>query len=65
MRILGLILSLGAIVWVLYQSAGGGDAETAIPEPYQKSLETAKGVELGMQEALEKKMEEAEAGGEY
>ena len=52
MRILGMILSLGAIVWVMYQSAGGGDAQTMIPESHQQSLETAKGVEQGMQDAL-------------
>ncbi len=60
MRLLGLILALGAICWVLYQAAGGGEAETAIPVEYQKSLKTAKGVEQSMQDAARKSMEEAE-----
>lgn len=60
MRYIGLILALGAVCWVLYQAAGGGEAETAIPAEYQKSLNTAKGVEDAMQEAARKSMEEAE-----
>jgi preprotein translocase subunit SecG len=60
MRYIGLILALGAICWVLYQAAGGGDAETVIPAEYQKSLNTAKGVEDAMQDAARKSMEEAE-----
>jgi hypothetical protein len=60
MRYIGLILALGAICWVLYRAAGGGEAETAIPAEYQKSLNTAKGVEDAMQEAASKSMEEAE-----
>lgn len=60
MRLLGLILSVGAICWVLYQAAGGGDAETAIPVEYQKDLTKAKGVEQAMQDAAQKSMEEAE-----
>lgn len=60
MRYIGLILALGAICWVLYQAAGGGEAETVIPAQYQKSLNTAKGVEQSMQDAANKSMEEAE-----
>jgi hypothetical protein len=60
MRYIGLILALGAICWVLYQAAGGGEAETAIPVEYQKSLGKAKGVEQAMQDAAKKSMEEAE-----
>ena len=60
MRYIGLILSLGIICWVLYQAAGGGKAETAIPVEYQKSVKTAKGLEQSMQDAAKKSMEEAE-----
>jgi hypothetical protein len=60
MRLLGLILALGAICWVLYQAAGGGKAETAIPVEYQKDVNTAKGVEQTMQDASKKAMEDAE-----
>ena len=57
MRIIGMILSLGAVMWVLYQSAGGGDAETVIPEGQQAALDKAKNLESSMQSALEKRME--------
>ena len=50
MRIIGMILSLGAVMWVLYQSAGGGDAETVIPEGQQAALDKAKNLESSMQE---------------
>ncbi len=45
MRLLGMILALGAIGWLLYTAAGGEDAETAIPQGYQQSLEKAQGVQ--------------------
>ena len=60
MRLLGLILALGAICWVLYQAAGGGEAKTAIPVEYQKDVIKAKGVEQTMQDAAKKSMDEAE-----
>jgi len=60
MRYIGPILALGAICWVLYRAAGGGEAETVIPAEYQKSLNTATGVEQSMQDASKKAMEEAE-----
>lgn len=59
MRMLGMILSLGAIGWVLYQAAGGGEAETAIPENYQQSMDKAKSLEQSMQDAVNKNMQEA------
>jgi hypothetical protein len=60
MRLLGLILALGAICWVLYQAAGGDKAETAIPVEYQKDVIKAKGVEQTMQDAAKQSMEDAE-----
>ncbi len=57
MRLLGLILSLGAIVWVLYQAAGGKDAETVIPESYQESMKDAKSVEQALQDSLIERMD--------
>ena len=60
MRLIGLILSLGAIVWVLYQLAGGDEAKTIIPVEHQRALNTAKGLEQSMQDAAQKSMEEAE-----
>jgi len=55
-----MILALGAICWVLYQAAGGGKAETAIPVEYQKDISKAKGVEQSLQAAVNKSMEDAE-----
>jgi preprotein translocase subunit SecG len=60
MRLIGIVLVLGIIGWVLYQAAGGGEAETAIPAEYQKSLDKAKDMEKAMQEATNKSMQEAE-----
>jgi hypothetical protein len=60
MRLIGLILSLAAICWVLYQLAGGEKAQTVIPVEQQKALNTAKGVEQSMQDAAKKSMEDAE-----
>lgn len=60
MRLLGMILAFGAIAWVLYQAAGGGEAETAIPAEYQKSLDKAKDVEQALQEAAERGLEEGD-----
>ncbi len=60
MRYIGLILALGAICWVLYQAAGGGEAETVITAEQQQSLDKAKGMEAALQEASRKSMEEAE-----
>ncbi|MEM9254016.1 MAG: hypothetical protein AAGA91_01130 [Pseudomonadota bacterium] len=58
MRLIGMILALGVVFWALYQFAGGGEAETAIPEPYQKSLEKAENLELEVQNAVENKLDE-------
>lgn len=60
MRIIGMILSLGAVMWVLYQSAGGGEAETVIPEGQQAALNKARNLESAMQSALQKRMETEE-----
>lgn len=60
MRYIGLILALAAISWTLYQMAGGGEAETVIPAEYQKSIDTAKGMEQAMKEAAQQSLREAE-----
>lgn len=61
MRILGMVLALGAVTWVLYQAAGGGEAETAIPAEYQKSIDKAKDVEQTLKDAAQKSVDDAEA----
>jgi hypothetical protein len=60
MRLVGMILALAAIVWVLYQMAGGGEAETVIPVEYQQSLNKAQDVEQTLKDATQKSMQKAE-----
>jgi hypothetical protein len=60
MRLIGLILALGAMTWVMYQLSGGDNAETAIPVGHQKALEKAGRVEQDLMEATQKKMDDLE-----
>lgn len=60
MRLIGMILALGAIVWVLMRATDGGDAETVIPAGYQQSLEKAEGLEQSVQDAANVRMRELE-----
>lgn len=60
MRLIGLILSLGAITWVMLQVSGGGDAETVVPEGHRQALEKARGVEQSLMDATQKKAQELE-----
>ncbi len=60
MRLLGMILALGALGWVLYQASGGGKNEGVIPESYQQSMEKAQGVEQTVQDAAHLRMKELE-----
>lgn len=56
MRLIGMILALGAIVWVMLQATGGGDSETVIPESYQQSINKAQDLEQSMQDTANEKM---------
>jgi len=58
MRLLGMVLALGAIGWVMYQASGGKDADGVIPESYQQSMKKAEGVEQSVQEAAQLRMQE-------
>ena len=60
MRLLGMILALGAIGWVLYQAAGGSRSDGVVPEGYQQSMEKARGVEQTVQEAAQLRMPETD-----
>lgn len=61
MRLIGLIIALGAMTWVMYQLSGGDRAETAIPVGHQQALEKAGGVEKNLMEATRKKLDNLEA----
>ena len=58
MRLLGMVLALGAIGWVLYQASGGKEADGVIPESYQQSMKKAEGVEQSVQEATQLRMQD-------
>ncbi len=57
MRLLAMLLSLGAIGWLLYTAAGGDEAETVIPEAYQQQLDEAREMENAIQDEVRKQME--------
>ena len=57
MRLLGMILALGAIGWVLYNASGVGEADSIIPESYQQSLDKAQGVESMVNDAAEQRLD--------
>lgn len=60
MRLLGMILALGAIGWVLYTASGGGKNDTVIPTGYQQSMEKAEGVEQTVQDAANVRLQAIE-----
>jgi len=62
MRLIGMILALGAIGWVLYQASGGKEGDGVVPESYQQSMKKAEGVEQTVKEAAELRMQEIDQG---
>lgn len=60
MRILGLVLALGAIIWVMLQAGGGSDAETVISAGQQEALQKAGGLEDSLNDAAQRRLEAAE-----
>jgi hypothetical protein len=61
MRLIGLILSLGAIMWVLYQAAGGDKADGIIPQEHIQALDKAKSVEQTVHDAAQLQMKQVDA----
>ena len=57
MRILGMILALGAVAWVMLQ-AGGGD--TVVPQGQQQALEKARNLEQSVHEATTQRLQDLE-----
>ncbi len=64
MRLIGIILALGAIGWVLYQDSGGREGEGAIPEGYQQSMDKAQNVEQTVQDAAQQRLQELDQRGQ-
>ena len=62
MRLIGLILALGAIGWVLYTASGGGEADSIIPAGYQQSMQRAEGVEQTVKDAAEQRLKQLDEG---
>lgn len=58
MRLISLIISLGAIMWVLYQMSGGDDAEGIISQEHIQSMDKAKSVEQTMQDAAQQRLKD-------
>jgi hypothetical protein len=58
MRLISLVISLGAIMWVLYQIAGGDDAEGIVSQEHLQSMEKARSVEQTVQDAAQLRMKE-------
>ena len=62
MRLLGMILALGAIVWVLLQASGGGEGDGVIPQSYLQSMDKAQDVELNLQDTAQQRLQELDEG---
>ena len=60
MRMIGLVLALGAIVWVTLHLAGGSDAETVVPEAHQQALKKASNLEQSLQQDLQDSLQAIE-----
>ncbi|MDH3995040.1 MAG: hypothetical protein OEV47_19120 [Gammaproteobacteria bacterium] len=58
MRLIGLILSLAAIVWVLFQASGGKDSEDIIPEGHKQAMQKAESVEQTLQNTAQQRLQE-------
>ena len=52
MRLIGMVLSLGVIIWVMVQAAGG-DGESVISQGHQDALEKARALETTVQDSFE------------
>lgn len=59
MRLLGMLLALGAIGWMLYQASGGGRQDSIIPESYQQSLDQARGLQQSVQDSADRERDDA------
>ena len=53
MRLIGMVLALGAIMWVLYQASGGGESQSIVPQEHIQAMEKAKNVEQSLQDAAD------------
>jgi len=58
MRLIGLILSLAAIVWVLFQASGGNDSDDIIPEGHKQAMQKAESVEQTLQNTAQQRLQE-------
>lgn len=53
MRLLGMVLALGVIVWVMVQASGGGQSESVVSQGQQQALDKAQRLESKLQTATE------------
>ena len=62
MRLISMIISLGAIMWVLFQMSGGDDTEGIIPQEHIQSMDKATGVEQTVQDAAQRRLKDLDEG---
>ncbi|MGB1140524.1 MAG: hypothetical protein ACPG1A_06455 [Halioglobus sp.] len=60
MRMISLVLALGAIVWVMMQVTGGGNNDTVVSEGHQQALKKAESLEETLQQDLQDNLRAAE-----
>ena len=60
MRLIGPILSVGAITWGVDLVSGGDNAGTAVPEGHQGALRKAEELGQTLVESTQKKMQDLE-----
>lgn len=60
MRLIGMLLALGAIGWALYQGSGGGQSDSAIPKGQRQALEKAEDLEKSLQAAAQLRLEKTD-----
>ncbi len=53
MRLIGMVLALGVIVWGMVQASGGSQSESVISQGQQQALEKAHSLESKLQTATE------------
>jgi preprotein translocase subunit SecG len=58
MRLIGIVIALGLMMWVLFYSSGGNESEGVIPASYMESLEKAEGVEQTLQDSMQQRLQD-------
>ncbi|MFK7976195.1 MAG: hypothetical protein AB8C02_08660 [Halioglobus sp.] len=57
MRLIGMILALGVILWVMLEASGGGNSDSVIAAGHQDAMEKAQSVESALQGAAQRNLQ--------